>query len=197
MCGCSQPIKRGEKMKMNVGMRMRDEKEDTRRLLVSQEKDGRKRSHWKFLFCQDSAQTIPLSPSSASPPPSSHGNCWRCAWAEILAFQLHGRWKLARVKVHVDAQLVKFICRIKQWVREKESDYVSVCLACTRSQITFSSLKRLPFQFQTFVHKPQIDSQLNTLMINRRSHRVQHRGRVYFGLMNCKIWPKQKKICEM
>lgn len=69
VCGRSQPIKRGEKMKMNVGMRMRDEKEDTRRLLVSQEKDGRKRSHWKFLFCQDSAQTIPLSPSSASLPP--------------------------------------------------------------------------------------------------------------------------------
>lgn len=71
MCGRSQPIKREEKMKMNVRMRMRDEKEDTRRLLVSQEKDGRKRSHWKFLFCQDSAQTIPLSPSSASLPPQS------------------------------------------------------------------------------------------------------------------------------
>lgn len=69
---------------------MRDEKEDTRRLLVSQEKDGRKRSHRKFLFCQGSAQTIPLSPSSASLPPS-HGDCWICARAERLAFRLDGR----------------------------------------------------------------------------------------------------------
>lgn len=52
----------------------------------------RQRSNYSFISFQ----------CAFSPP--SHADCWRCARAERLAFQLDGRWKLAWVKV--DTQTV-------------------------------------------------------------------------------------------